>query len=93
MIIGKATKLTSQFRLTYNMILNLFRLSGEFKVEDMMRRSFSESSGQRALDAKQRALQQTERALRDIEDLACHVYPDAKIPPIVNYYEVHTILL
>lgn len=28
MIVGKATKLTSQFRLTYNMILNLFKMGG-----------------------------------------------------------------
>jgi antiviral helicase SKI2 len=31
MILGKATKLESQFRLTYNMILNLLRVE-DFKV-------------------------------------------------------------
>lgn len=42
MIMGQPTKLASQFRLTYNMILNLLRVQA-IKVEDMMKRSFYES--------------------------------------------------
>lgn len=42
MILGKATKLESQFKVTYNMILNLLRVQ-TFKVEEMMKRSFSEN--------------------------------------------------
>ena len=38
---GKPTLLSSQFRLTYNMMLNLLRAE-ELSVEDMMKRSFSE---------------------------------------------------
>ena len=37
MILGKATKLESQFRVTYNMILNLLRVEA-IKVEDMIKR-------------------------------------------------------
>lgn len=41
MLLGKATRLESRFRLTYNMILSLFRQE-DMKVEDMIKRSFSE---------------------------------------------------
>lgn len=47
---GTSTKLQSQFRLTYNMILNLLRVE-DMSVEDMIKRSFSEFATQRALDA------------------------------------------
>ena len=48
MLCGKSTKLESQFRLTYNMILNLLRVE-DMSVEDMIKRSFSEFATQRAL--------------------------------------------
>lgn len=41
MMLGKPERLDSRFRLTYNMILNLLRVE-ELRVEDMMKRSFSE---------------------------------------------------
>lgn len=37
----QATRLESQFRLTYNMLLNLLRVE-DLSVTDMMKRSFSE---------------------------------------------------
>ncbi|CAK7272909.1 Antiviral helicase ski2 [Sporothrix epigloea] len=45
LILGQPTRLTSQFRLTYNMILSLHRVE-TLKVEDMMKRSFSEHASQ-----------------------------------------------
>jgi antiviral helicase SKI2 len=50
MLTGAATKLESQFRLKYNMILNLLRVE-DLSVEDMIKRSFSEFATQRALGA------------------------------------------
>ena len=47
-ITGSSTKLQSQFRLTYNMILNLLRVE-DMSVEGMIKRSFSEFATQRAL--------------------------------------------
>nr|XP_053635360.1 SKI2 subunit of superkiller complex protein-like [Cherax quadricarinatus] len=41
MMLGKPTKLESQFKLTYSMILNILRVE-RISVEDMMKRSFSE---------------------------------------------------
>jgi antiviral helicase SKI2 len=52
MILGTPMKLVSKFRLTYNMILNLLRVE-EFRVEDMMKRSFSETAQQRLAPQKQ----------------------------------------
>jgi len=49
MILGIPTKLESQFRLTYNMILNLLKMGGDFRVEDMIKRSFFESYNQKLL--------------------------------------------
>ena len=46
MLTGSATKLESRFRLTYGMLLNLLRVE-ELRVEDMMKRSFSEFNGQK----------------------------------------------
>lgn len=47
MMTGKATKLESQFRLTYSMILNLLRVE-DLKVEDMLKRSFAEFHAQQS---------------------------------------------
>lgn len=52
MILGKSTKLQSQFRLTYNMILNLLRVEA-LRVEEMIKRSFSENASQRLLPDQQ----------------------------------------
>jgi len=48
MLTGSSTKLESQFRLTYNMILNLLRVE-DMSVESMIKRSFSEFTTQRQL--------------------------------------------
>lgn len=48
MILGAPSKLQSQFRLTYNMILNLLRVEA-LRVEEMIKRSFSENRTQKLL--------------------------------------------
>jgi antiviral helicase SKI2 len=52
MLTGSSTLLRSQFRLTYNMILNLLRVE-EMSVESMIKRSFSEFATQRALTSNE----------------------------------------
>lgn len=52
MLTGQSTMLRSQFRLTYNMILNLLRVE-DMSVESMIKRSFSEFATQRALTANE----------------------------------------
>ncbi|KAL2486377.1 ATP-dependent RNA helicase SKI2 [Abeliophyllum distichum] len=54
-IVGSATRLESQFRLTYIMILHLLRVE-ELKVEDMLKRSFAEFHAQKKLPEKQQLL-------------------------------------
>lgn len=51
--LGTPTKLQSQFRLTYNMILNLLRIEA-LKVEEMIKHSFSENSTQVLLPENKR---------------------------------------
>jgi antiviral helicase SKI2 len=57
MILGTPAKLQSQFRLTYNMILNLLRVEA-LRVEEMIKRSFSENASQRLLPDQQKAVAQ-----------------------------------
>lgn len=63
LLTGAATKLESQFRLTYSMILNLLRVE-DLKVEDMLKRSFAEFHSQRAAPEVQAALKKGQDALR-----------------------------
>ncbi|ABN68267.2 predicted protein [Scheffersomyces stipitis CBS 6054] len=51
--LGTPTKLQSQFRLTYNMILNLLRIEA-LPVEEMIKHSFSENSTQVLLPENQK---------------------------------------
>jgi superfamily II RNA helicase len=51
MLKGRATKLSSQFRLTYTMILILLRVE-DMSVEEMIKRSFTEFSTQNLLGSK-----------------------------------------
>ncbi|KAL1907089.1 Antiviral helicase ski2 [Sporothrix stenoceras] len=67
LILGQPTRLTSQFRLTYNMILSLHRVE-TLKVEDMMKRSFSEHATQNGRSEHEEQI----RALE--EDLAKQVH-------------------
>lgn len=53
MMLGTPGKLLSQFRLTYNMILNLLRVEA-LRVEEMIKRSFSENASQRLLPDQQK---------------------------------------
>lgn len=57
MLLGQPTKLQSQFRLTYNMILNLLRVEA-LKVEEMIKRSFSENASQRLLPDQQKKVKE-----------------------------------
>ena len=41
MMLSQPTRLESKFRLTYSMILNLLRVEGQLRVEDMIKRSFT----------------------------------------------------
>ena len=60
MILGKPGRLSSQFRLTYNMILNLLRVEA-LKVEEMIKRSFSENASQRLLPDQQKKVIEVRR--------------------------------
>ena len=70
MILGQATKLSSQFRLTYNMILNLLRVEA-LKVEEMIKRSFSEHATQSLLPDHQKRIAATEETLKKLERKDC----------------------
>jgi antiviral helicase SKI2 len=70
MILGTPTKLSSQFRLTYNMILNLLRVEA-LKVEEMIKRSFSEHATQSLLPDQQKKIAAEEERLKRFERKEC----------------------
>ncbi|KAK0548177.1 Antiviral helicase ski2 [Tilletia horrida] len=69
MLLGQPTKLQSQFRLTYNMILNLLRVEA-LKVEEMIKRSFSENAAQKMLPDQQKKVKEIEKQLSKLSKVA-----------------------
>ncbi|KAI9769955.1 MAG: hypothetical protein M1840_003665 [Geoglossum simile] len=72
MILGDATKLRSQFRLTYNMILNLLRVEA-LKIEEMIKRSFSENAMQALLPEHEKQVKLSEDGLTKIKRGPCGI--------------------
>ncbi|EFR05149.1 hypothetical protein MGYG_08161 [Nannizzia gypsea CBS 118893] len=72
MILGDPTKLRSQFRLTYNMMLNLLRVEA-LKIEEMIKRSFSENATQALLPEHEKQVQLSEASLQRIKREPCAI--------------------
>lgn len=72
MMLGDPTKLRSQFRLTYNMILNLLRVEA-LKIEEMIKRSFSENATQALLPEHEQKVKVSEADLAKIKREPCNV--------------------
>lgn len=72
MILGDPTKLRSQFRLTYNMILNLLRVEA-LKIEEMIKRSFSENATQTLLPQHVKQVALSEANLNKIKREDCKI--------------------
>ena len=72
MILGEPSKLRSQFRLTYNMILNLLRVEA-LKIEEMIKRSFSEHATQQLLPENEKAIKLSEADLEKVKRDACTI--------------------
>lgn len=72
MMLGDPTKLRSQFRLTYNMILNLLRVEA-LKIEEMIKRSFSEHATQALLPEHEKKVQLSEADLKKVKREPCKI--------------------
>ena len=72
MILGDPTKLRSQFRLTYNMILNLLRVEA-LKIEEMIKRSFSENATQALLPEHEKQVKISEEDLSKVKREPCDI--------------------
>jgi len=72
MILGDPTKLRSQFRLTYNMILNLLRVEA-LKIEEMIKRSFSENATQALLPEQEKQVKLSQSDLAKIKRDPCDI--------------------
>ena len=72
MILGDPTKLRSQFRLTYNMILNLLRVEA-LRIEEMIKRSFSENATQALLPEQEKQVKLSESDLAKVKREPCPI--------------------
>ncbi|KLO05470.1 translation repressor [Schizopora paradoxa] len=86
MILGKPAKLQSRFRLTYTMILNLLRVEA-LRVEEMIKRSFSEHATQSLLPETLRRVQEGERTLLGMSKVDCGLCLSSK-GGIREYWDV-----
>ncbi|KAJ1800342.1 Antiviral helicase ski2 [Coemansia sp. RSA 2399] len=83
MLLGAATKLESQFRLTYTMILNLLRAK-QLRVEEVIKRSFGENLSQGQAPEQERRLLEVKKRLDEYPDLDCSICEG----DILGYYRV-----
>lgn len=72
MILGQPKKLKSQFRLTYNMILNLLRVEA-LKIEEMIKRSFGENTTQALLPTHELEIAAKEGQLEGLFREPCEI--------------------
>lgn len=72
MVLGSPDKLQSQFRLSYNMILNLARVEA-LRIEEMIRRSFSENASQIMLPEHEQNVLKSEADLEKLKKNSCPV--------------------
>ena len=72
MMLGEPTKLTSQFRLTYNMMLNLLRVKS-LTAAEMIKRSFSENATQALLPQHEKQVQLSQANLDKIKREPCEI--------------------
>lgn len=75
MILGEPSKLRSQFRLTYNMILNLLRVEA-LKIEEMIKRSFSEHATQQLLPEHEKDVKLAQADLAKVKREPCGICDD-----------------
>ncbi|CAO1630933.1 unnamed protein product [Parajaminaea phylloscopi] len=99
MLLGQPTKLSSQFRLTYNMILNLLRVE-TLKVEEMIKRSFSENASQRLLPDQQKRVEEARKKLDKLPRIsnaeradALGKYYDAASSCVISQNSMHDLAL
>lgn len=83
MMVGVVQQLSSKFRVTFNMVLNLLRVE-HFQIKDMIQRSFWEIENQRRMPETKQLLTEVKKKLQDIEDIACIKSEHGDID---NYYQ------
>ncbi|MFH4976064.1 hypothetical protein AB6A40_002773 [Gnathostoma spinigerum] len=86
MMMGKAEKLTSHFRITNSMLLNLLRVE-RVRIEDMLQRSFAESSSLKNISANKSRLRELNGKISKLPQLKCPVCNPAQ--PEFSLYDYY----
>uniref|UniRef100_A0A914X265 Uncharacterized protein n=1 Tax=Plectus sambesii TaxID=2011161 RepID=A0A914X265_9BILA len=79
MMMGTPTKLESQFRVTYSMLLNLLRVE-QLRVEDMLQRSYVESASLRQGMSRKIRLKEVEERLKSAKEPDCRTCTEGNLP-------------
>lgn len=91
LLLGQPTKLSSQFRVTFGMILGLFRFE-TLQVEEMLKRSFSENASQKRRPEHEEQLQKLEKMIQDSPSVGCTICTDASLSPVLEQsVKIHTL--
>ncbi|KAJ2558771.1 Antiviral helicase ski2 [Coemansia sp. RSA 1933] len=90
MVLGAATKLESQFRLTYTMILNLLRAK-QLRVEEIIKRSFGENLSQGQAPEQERRLLEVKKRLDEDPALDCLICQDDVLAYYVAARSIHRL--
>ncbi|SMN22687.1 similar to Saccharomyces cerevisiae YLR398C SKI2 Ski complex component and putative RNA helicase, mediates 3'-5' RNA degradation by the cytoplasmic exosome [Maudiozyma saulgeensis] len=92
--LGVPTKLESQFRLTYNMILNLLRIEA-LKVEEMIKYSFSENTNQTSKPEHEKIIKELQGQLESVKEYECDccAVDLSKFLDTTNKYKEKTTLM
>jgi Superfamily II RNA helicase len=78
MMLGTPTKLESQFRVTYSMLLNLLRVE-QLRVEDMLQRSYVESASLRQGMSRKIRLKEVEEQLSKATEPECRACTEGNL--------------
>ncbi|XP_064408097.1 superkiller complex protein 2-like [Latimeria chalumnae] len=81
MMLGRPIQLQSRFRLTYTMILNLLRVEA-LRVEDMMRRSFSEFHFRKDSQVYEKKVGELSQVLTAMQEVECV----GQLSDLLHYY-------
>ncbi|XP_006813031.1 superkiller complex protein 2-like, partial [Saccoglossus kowalevskii] len=87
---GKPTELESRFRLTYSMILNLLRVEA-LRVEDMMKRSFSEFHMQKNAKVNEKNLEELSEKMKQLKEIQCSQCRSDLQEYYVTCKEIHSL--
>lgn len=83
LLLGQPTRLASQFRVTFGMILGLLRFES-LQVEEMLKKSFSENASQKRRPEHEEQITKIEKMINDSPSMECTMCSDESMSVIAD---------